>query len=645
MKMLMTIVLVLGQLAGTATATFAQQDPALSPTEEQQQKEKAEKERKAFALLENLVDEVGMLRLPENRARIQINAAELLWQRDEGRARSLFSTAAESVAEMLRAANTNPGSDERRGPNQSRSAIQLRQEVVLTAARYDAQLAYQLLATTKPPTPSSDRNSVAEFEDNLEQRLLSEIAALDPKLALRNAELMLDKGQYSRSLAEVLARLQVKDKEAAAKLEDKMIKRLQSANMLSNMDASSLALSLLRSGPRTVESSTSSSTATTNYSGQVLSQTSYVTLLGTVIDSGLKATPQPSGNQRNQGRVRGPNTGGPGGGGSARAVNEPTPAETEQNNARRLLAGLQMLLPQIDQQLPSRSQLVRQKMAELGMSESSRGGFQEMVGNGRTTSDSLMAVATSVPAQAQPRIYQQAAMRALDEGNPERARQIANEHLEPAARDAVLKVVEFRQASKKVDGTRMDQVRQMLAGLRSDDERIGMLVRLSSDAEVNNNPTLAIQLLDETSQYTSRRATNYQHFDQQLRVADAYRNLRPERSFELLEPVVLHLNELLSAAATLNGFEVNLFKDGELPLEGRGGLGGMVSRYGQVLGRLAAADFDRSQTLANRFNLTEPRIIARLAIVRSILGFRTAPRSPNLNLRGPRPETIIRVPQ
>ena len=70
-------------------------------------------------------------------------------------------------------------------------------------------------------------------------------------------------------------------------------------------------------------------------------------------------------------------------------------------------------------------------------------------------------------------------------------------------------------------------------------------------------------------------------------MADAFRELEPARSFEILEPGIAQLNELLTAAATLSGFELNVFQDGELPLEGRSGLGNMVNRYGQVLGLLA----------------------------------------------------------
>jgi hypothetical protein len=234
------------------------------------------------------------------------------------------------------------------------------------------------------------------------------------------------------------------------------------------------------------------------------------------------------------------------------------------------------------------------------------------------SSDSLVTFAQTAPPQLQTRIYQQAALKALDEGNADRARQIATEHLEGTTRDRVLQQVEFRQVSEKTEATRLDDLRQTLGSLRSDDERIDLLLQLSTSTR-QKNPKLATQLLEQAKQLVSRRATSYQHFEQQLRVAEAFRELDPSRSFEVLEPGILQLNELLSAASVLSGFEVNVFKDGELPLENRSTLSGMVTRYGQALGALARTDFDRAQALANRFQITESRILARISIAQSLL--------------------------
>jgi hypothetical protein len=462
-----------------------------------------------------------------------------------------------------------------------------------------------------------------DSEESLEQALLGRIAAVDPKMALQNAEQLLDKGQFPRSMFSVLAQLQQKDKEAAAKLEEKLSKKLLAANLLSSADSGTLAISLLRNGPRPADKPSDTNAQPNSGPSQVLSQTNYVDLLGAVIDNALKATAQTGvNNQRGPSNPRGGGRGIAGGVGPGTGTTsaQPTDAQIEQSNARMLLGGLQPVLPQIDQYLPSRAQAVREKLTEVGMVNNQRNNLNQVFNLMRNgTSDSLLTAAQTAPPQIQQRVYQQAALKALDEGNADRARQIASDHLDGSTRDRVLQQVEFRQISEKTEATKLDELRQTLGALRNDDERIDLLLQLSRSTR-EKNPQLAIQLLDQAKQLVSRRATNYQQFEQQLRVAEAFRELDATRSFEVLEPGILQLNELLSAASVLSGFEINVFKDGELPLEARSNLSGMVTRYGQALGYLAKVDFERSQALANRFQLTESRILARMSIAQSLLG-------------------------
>jgi len=224
-----------------------------------------------------------------------------------------------------------------------------------------------------------------------------------------------------------------------------------------------------------------------------------------------------------------------------------------------------------------------------------------------------------------------AAFKALDEGNTDRARQIATDHLDAAARDVVMQRIDFREMSKKAEGARIDEIRQNVARLRSDTERVDVLIQLTTDLQ-QSDPKLARQVLEEARQITNRRATNYGHFEQQLKVAHAFASIDPARSFEVLDPGISQLNELLSAAALLSGFEVNIFRDGELPLMGGSGLKGMISQYGQELASLAKIDFERAETLAGRFQSTESRILARLSIIQKVLG--VEPIQPNVNNRG-----------
>ena len=636
-----TMVFITGLLMLSAVTVIRAQDaasqltPANAQADEQQQKEKEAAEKKATALLEQIVGEVQLLKLPENRIRVQIAAADMLWKRNEARARSLFSLAADGVAEMMR------GTD---GGNVQRWTGQLRQELVLTAAQHDAALAYQLLAATQSLASTPDPGTGFRRQNpdaNLEQDLLARVAAIDPKLAAQKVEEALASGQYPNTLPQVLSALQSQDKEAATKLTAKVVSKLQSENMLANAQAGTLAMFLLRAGPQQVQPAASgtqavatnsaavqaTSLAISGVAAAVLGETAFKDLMNTVIDAAVRATRQQANNQGGQNTGRGRGNFGP----PQNPNQSPlTDGQLEQQNARRLLAGLQTLLPQIDQYLPARGTTVRNKLTELGIGNNSRMAFNQintLMQQG--TADSLLAAAPAAPPALQSRLYQQAAQRALDEGNVDRARQIANDHLDATTRDRMLQKVDFQLIAKKVEAENTDQLQQALGNLRSDDERIDLLLQLAAraqettgeqESQSDSNSKLALKFLNEAQRLANRRATNYNQFDRQLRIADAFAALEPSRSFDVVDSGIAQLNELLSAAALLSGFEVNVFKDGELPLAGGSGLGDMVTRYGQQLATLAKIDFARAESSANKFQLAEPRLISQLAIVRNVLG-------------------------
>jgi hypothetical protein len=620
MKTLFALTLTLAISFAAVCPVYAQERqsqqaaPQLTAEELEQ---KAEREKNAYRLLDQVIDEAQALRLTENRVRVQITAADLLWDNNQGRARSLFAMAADGVAELNRA----PVNENRRGgqPSPDRRSFQLRQELVLAAARHDAQLAYQLLASTKPPvqTVTTDQRGPrpqGNAEENLEQMLLSRIASADPKLAAQNAEQMMDKGQFPRTVTEVLSHLQRQDPEAAAKLGDKTVKKLLATNLLTNNQAAMLAQSLLMAGPRPPQNATT--TPATSGRAPVLEQSAYVDLLGNVVDLVLKTAPTAAAGNPRRGAEpmrRGVTVQGSG-------QTQPSDVQLEQNTARRMLAGLQATLPVIDQYLPAKGALIRQKLSELGMPTNSPLSVQQTFNalQGNPTSEALVQAATMAPPQMQSRLYQQAAYKALEEGNTDRARQIATDHLQANARDNVMQRVTFNEMVRKGEGARLDEIRQSIARLQTEQQKIDVLIQLARDIE-KTNAKLAGQLLEEARQITNRRATNYGQFEQQLKVAHAFATIDPARSFEVLDPAISQINELLSAAIVLNGFEVNMFRDGEMALQGPGGLSGMLNRFGEELGFLAYQDLERAETLAGRFQLAEPRIMARLAIVQGLV--------------------------
>jgi hypothetical protein len=616
-----------------ASFTAAQEATPATPDAAKQQEEKAKLEAKATALLEQIVSESQGLKLPENRIRVQIVAGDLLWDRSPARARNFFADAASILATTM----AQPDNSERREFGMLNA---LRRELVLSAARHDAELAYQLLRQTQPPAGTNAGNRRrGNFQfadsDNLEQALLTVIAASDPKVAYQKASESLDKGEYPMSLGRVLSQLQAKDEEAFKKLSEKTLNRLSSENLLTSGQAVTVAMSLLRPGPQAATTSPTANNANARANNsRVLTESAFHNLLNNAVTAALTATPRTNsggGGANNQRRglrrdavVGSQSANGPVTDPARSNQQQLDPAQVQQNNARMLLRNLQGMLPQIDQYLPERGQVVRQKLTELGMGNSDGSGMGRLANQIRSVngdSESLVNAATTAPPQLQSRFYEEAARRAVDEGNTDRALQLANDHLDESSRAQIMQAIDFKKMTTTVSEAKLNEIRQKLAALPSDADRVKYLGDLVA-ATQKDNPKLALRFAEDARVIVTKRAADYQDMENQVRVAELFATLDPKRSFEVLEPGIAQLNELLAAAQVLNGFEVRVFRDGELPLQGGSELGRVVGRFGQQLASLAKFDFERAQATADRFQFAEPRLMSKLSIVQGAFGVR-----------------------
>src|SRR5689334_25192458 len=97
MKRLIALALTSTLFSAVVTPMFAQDKTATQqPTAEELEK-KAEREKNAYQLLDQVIDEAQSLRLTENRVRVQVTSADMLWDKNQGRARSLFQMAGEGI--------------------------------------------------------------------------------------------------------------------------------------------------------------------------------------------------------------------------------------------------------------------------------------------------------------------------------------------------------------------------------------------------------------------------------------------------------------------------------------------------------------------------------------------------------------------
>jgi len=591
-----------------------------SPSSKEQTDANLKLESKAVSLLNEVVAEAPALRLADNQVRIQIMAGDLLWRREPVRARSLFTTAGVIIARLV----ATTAADRR---DDLEMAKGLRRELVLTAARHDLDLAFELFRATR--LPANDKKLDKEADAGLDQSLLAIVALTDTTLAYRKMIESLEAAEYPESIPAVLRQLYRKDREAFEKLSKKLLGRLTEENLIASEAAGNLAIRLLETGP--VPESEKAAAPTQN---AFLTESQYRDLMEATTAAALTAL---EGTGRQSANLIGLKFGGLVVGRDMFVISEDRPSkiflsprpvaqlgDEAQNNALRLLSRLQPLLPRIDQYLPSRASAVRQKLTDFGLQDD-----QSSIDLEQSTSESLLAAAKSAPPEVQPEIYERAAQKAIAEGNTERALQIASDHLDAPKREATIQAIETSKMATNPSPEQLERIRQRVANLPSNSMKVSALIDLAAAAQKGNSK-LALSFLNDAVIIASKKAKNYEDFNDQLRLVEAFASLDLKRSFALIEIGIAQLNDILAAAAVVNGFEAEVFREDELPIQGGSELGNMVRRFGWELGSLAKRDFESARTAAEKFQLPESRLLVKLLIAQRLLRGQTNDSDENL---------------
>ncbi len=559
--------------------TQAPAEQANAPRSLEQEKAQQELERKALVLLDEVINDAKVFRNPENRVIIKIAAADLLWPRNEARARTLFKEAVNNLSEIAGAPDDSHIGEIAFLDN----PVELRRALVQALARHDPKWARELLRSTRPATTTTGRRGRASGDDSelqLEQSLASQIAANDPKQALEMAEQTLSKG-VSYELLNTVSLLIKKDREAAARLASKIVAKLKTENISTGDLEFHAALNLLRMA--TGSASLIQTKTDASDSPAILSQQELRDLAELLVAVVL-------------------------------------------TNSEKSYASLSLkpLLAEIEKYAPARMPQLRRKIADDERATEGRDGIdrnlREVMENG--TVESLLEAAPKAPAQMRDFLYQSAATKAMEQGDAERARAIINDNIaDPAMRKYITADMERQHMMQAASEGKMDQTRQLLARLRTNEERVMVMTQLALAAMAKGEKKIALALLDEARSMVSNRARNFAQLSAQLQVARVYARLDAARSLAMLEPIVEQLNELIAAGALLGGFFSEQFvRDDEIQLASMNSFLPMfASQYAADLNAVAREDFDRTKMVADRFQRIEVRTLARLLIIQSIL--------------------------
>lgn len=570
------------------SSVIAQSPPELNlkdqPPAKKESEPKASKdlEQKALKLLDDVIGDTSALKLAENRTLAQATAAALLWKHDEKRARVLFRDALNTLAEIKSTSNNGGGHP---GSEDGAAALQLRHYILQLVVRRDPQTALDFLRMTRqqtspPPLESSYQQPYADLV--FEQSLAAQIAAKDPKLALEVAEESLAKG-ISHGMIPLLLQLQRNDSEAGAKLANVIIRQLRAEDFRANPAAADVALSLLRMStqPPVNKVGFNQEQKAAKSTPPVLDAQSLRELTDILAAAVLDSSPD-----------------------------SPT------------FSMLQSVMPEVEKYSPARLPQLRNKLSAFKKTLDPQARMlmenQPLILGG--TTESLLEGAAKAPPEMRSAFYQQAAWQAMDEGDGQRARQIINDYVQDSPeRDHMLTQVNRQSLMHAASQGKIEEARQMLAGISSKNDRAGALAHLAKAAIKKDQREISLQLLQEASGLIKGRAKNEQGINAQLQVAHAYALVDPARGFEIIEPVISQVNELIAAAAVLDAFgsQRRLFRRGEFVITPVF-LGAEVN-YLQYSKALARADFDRAVAAANSLERGELRLMARLLIAQSIL--------------------------
>ncbi len=551
-------------------------------------------EPEAYKLLEDIASRIPSLRSRNNRMQVSCEVADLIWDKDEKRARSLFEAAIKEFTEVVADYDlTDPDA-----VNELNLLYQQRQIIVERIASRDPKLALSFLRSSRlAHDPRLGINS--ESERNLEMHLAGLIAARDPELALKLARSSMAHS-LSYNAINLLTRLQQKDAATAQSFYRELVDRVGAEDLAQNSEAVNVVANLLAS-----------------FQPPKANEETYRKLAELFLERVLALSPA-------------------------------DPSRVQQ--AQNIFHQTRNVMPQIEKYLPARAPSLQQwsRAVERTYDANSQryNEMNELVQRG--TLDELIAAAPRFPAEIRPQIYQQAVWKALNTGDPERARQLVAELIsDPAQQKQMIDQIEAHQLWKAISDNKLDDARRLLAKVKRIDQRIQMIAQFAGSLVAKGDKKGAVSLLDEARVSLTDLPGSTMKLNAQLQLARSYSDLDPDQGAALLQAVIVQVNPLIAAAVVLDGFDARYLNEGEWQPRNYSGLGNIVQGLQQTLGQyggrfnplgeaeLAEASIKRfasANSLAEQLERPEVRLHAQLMLVVSVLQSNNANANRSINI-------------
>jgi hypothetical protein len=175
------------------------------------------------------------------------------------------------------------------------------------------------------------------------------------------------------------------------------------------------------------------------------------------------------------------------------------------------------------------------------------------------------------------------------------------------------------------------QARKIINGMGNRQEKLMALSLLASQVAAAGDKELAAEVMKDAATLVNPSPKNYQDFLNVWFLASAYAATDAEKAFPLLEDAIFRLNDTLTAFIKVGEFmdvSGEMIDDGEVQVGTFGGsmVNGLTRELGiatPTIRYLAIADFGKTKALTDKFDRPEVRILAKMLVLRAILGDET----------------------
>jgi hypothetical protein len=301
--------------------------------------------------------------------------------------------------------------------------------------------------------------------------------------------------------------------------------------------------------------------------------------------------------------------------GIANRCDQKTTREDERSYFCSQIRSLSALMARVDPSRAGSAGAIDQRSSEYYPYEE----LEEVAAEGNI--DGILALAAKYP-NFERDIYWRAVYQAQVSGDLDRARKLANDYRgDPATRQNLIELVERRD---KIDARLREQLKDLQATLDSIprvEGKIDFLMRAAM-AIAASDQKQAFKLIDQASGLIDNMTPGANQLQFQLGVAVVYCWQKDNRGIGMMDSLVPRLNELVNAAAKLDGYENHHLRDGEWNMSNEGVLGSLLTALSKNAPYFAWCDFDRAVAVAGQFERPEIRLMAQVKLAQGILAGR-----------------------